>query len=158
MTFVAQLLVLPRRTWSKASAYFLCLHLRFVVFIETWPVSASLKTNGHKSGRCWFAQSERDSAARHSRRTWRTVSLSPHLPQVGGSFPPSNSSASASSIRSSSETTPRVVFIVRCGVTVTGTSPNDKRMDYMESRESFFLASKKFKDFFGAHPFQGAIR
>ncbi|XP_070387449.1 uncharacterized protein [Dermacentor albipictus] len=97
MTFVAQLLVLPRRTWSKASAYFLCLHLRFVVFIETWPVSASLKTNGHKSGRCWFAQSERDSAARHSRRTWRTVSLSPHLPQVGGSFPtmptPSHSSS-----------------------------------------------------------------
>nr|XP_054919619.1 uncharacterized protein LOC129381097 [Dermacentor andersoni] len=28
-----------------------------------------------------------DSASRHSRRTWSTVSLCPHLPQVGGSLP-----------------------------------------------------------------------
>ncbi|XP_075550990.1 uncharacterized protein LOC142584686 [Dermacentor variabilis] len=31
--------------------------------------------------------SSQNSAFRHSRRTWRTVSLSSHLPQVGGSFP-----------------------------------------------------------------------
>lgn len=36
------------------------------------------------------------------------------------SFQPSKSSASVSSIRSSSEITPRMVVIVQCGVTVTG--------------------------------------
>ncbi|XP_070390076.1 uncharacterized protein [Dermacentor albipictus] len=33
------------------------------------------------------AHAESDSASQHSRRMWSTVSLSPHLPQVGGSLP-----------------------------------------------------------------------
>lgn len=43
------------------------------------------------------------------------------------SLQPSSNSFSVSSFRSSSETTPREVFMVRCGVTVTGKSPKETR-------------------------------
>lgn len=44
------------------------------------------------------------------------------------SLKPSRSSASVSPNKSSSETTPRVVFMVRCGVTINLVSPNFARL------------------------------
>uniref|UniRef100_A0A6M2DC14 Putative secreted protein ovary overexpressed n=1 Tax=Rhipicephalus microplus TaxID=6941 RepID=A0A6M2DC14_RHIMP len=43
-------------------------------------------------------------------------------------FHPSKSSVSVSSSKSASDTTPRVVFMDRCGVMVIGTSPNVERL------------------------------
>ncbi|XP_070379925.1 uncharacterized protein [Dermacentor albipictus] len=58
-----------------------------IAFLIIHVIARDLSVPYAMSSNSWFAYTQIYSASRHSRRTWSTVSLSPHLPQVGGSLP-----------------------------------------------------------------------
>ncbi|XP_070380773.1 uncharacterized protein [Dermacentor albipictus] len=58
-----------------------------IAFLIIHVIARDLSVPYAMSSNSWFAYTQIYSASPHSRRTWSTVSLSPHLPQVGGSLP-----------------------------------------------------------------------